>query len=126
MSDARSMPATFHPRGYVEGGKFYPDSTARRAWWWLSLPFKIVVYPLALAFFNYFIALIFFPAFVVIGVLEVFALLIWMGGGFRKKRGVYEGDCPHCERHFYLAGKLGNCPICTKRVIVENDQFVAL
>jgi hypothetical protein len=59
-----------------------------------------------------------------------FVLAGWWNG-VKPIYGIWEGECPHCEREIVqTAGEAGSvafsCPICTQRLFIENGRFVAV
>jgi hypothetical protein len=58
-------------------------------------------------------------------------LLVMIGAMVPRGYGLWTGRCPHCARPVVIPAGRGqlkpfNCPICTKRVLLENGHFVAV
>lgn len=114
-------PATLYRWGYVAKGKVNPSSVLgafSRAIFSSVTDLLLVVASLAW--------MIFFP---ILGI--VFLVITILAFALRPRRsGLWAGKCPHCNEGITVkrSGAIiaFNCPICVKRLLLKNAEFVAV
>jgi hypothetical protein len=113
--------ATFLKWGYIANGKEHYSSPFLLFIGWVL---RIALGISGGAFLGMIVAVYAHPIAGLVAGILVFMLALASG---IRKYGIWKGRCPHCERPVVAAAQPAfNCPICTKRIVVENQTFAAV
>ncbi|MEH2482041.1 endogenous inhibitor of DNA gyrase (YacG/DUF329 family) [Nitrobacteraceae bacterium AZCC 2146] len=113
--------ATFLKWGYLTNGKEHYSSPFLLIIGWVM---RIALGISGGAFLGMVVAIYGHPIAGLVAGLLVFMLALASG---IRKYGIWKGRCPHCERPVVAAAQPAfNCPICTKRIVIENQTFAAV